>query len=271
MKQPVASEELVFVVDIGNTTVSAILFKGETILDTDKILVEDLREEIDFQEFFVPMFGLYEKLQCSVICSVVPQLETRIYRILARYASGSLISVSSEMRLPFTFHYDSPLSFGNDRLALCAWCAVRFANTAVIAIDIGTAITIDVLNAKHTYLGGLIMPGLTLMARALDTNTAQVTFMDDFELPKTLLGTSTETCVNNGIVLGCVAALNGIIEQLKTWLTYKKHETALVVLLTGGNAALLKPLLCHHVILDDYAVAQGARFLALTNVHKEQM
>ena len=64
-----------------------------------------------------------------------------------------------------------PETVGSDRLAQAsaAWSRTR---GPCVAVSMGTAITVDVVNARGEFVGGLIAPGLRLMARALHDHTA---------------------------------------------------------------------------------------------------
>ena len=45
---------------------------------------------------------------------------------------------------------------------------------ACVVVNAGTAVTVDALTAQGVFLGGLILPGLALMARSLAAGTADL-------------------------------------------------------------------------------------------------
>jgi len=69
--------------------------------------------------------------------------------------------------------YEHPERLGSDRWAalIAAWNHVR---GACLVVNCGTATTVDALSAQGEFLGGLILPGVTLMQHSLATNTAQL-------------------------------------------------------------------------------------------------
>jgi type III pantothenate kinase len=69
--------------------------------------------------------------------------------------------------------YQLPQQLGSDRWAalIGAWHQVR---GTCLVINCGTATTLDALSADGEFIGGLILPGLTLLRRSLNANTAQV-------------------------------------------------------------------------------------------------
>src|SRR5436190_9373864 len=64
-----------------------------------------------------------------------------------------------------------PETVGADRLAQASGAWARAKGPCAV-VSMGTAITIDVVNGRGEFIGGLIAPGLRLMARALHDHTA---------------------------------------------------------------------------------------------------
>jgi type III pantothenate kinase len=259
-------DSLLLVVEIGNTTASIAVFKAFECLEVQKIpsLVLCGQEGVDAQ--LEPIIMKYPALRDAVLCSVVPSLDPAICSFLRFHLNGEVVMVTSSMRLPFILHYDSPDSFGADRIALCALSRRLYPEEAVIALDIGTAITVDVLGSNQDYLGGLIMPGLDLMAKALHEHTARLPLVG-IERPATLIGRSTVDCIKNGIALGCVSSIEGLLVKIKTWLREERDEHNIKVLATGGNAPLIAGMLDSSPVLEELAVLKGTCYLFSLNAH----
>lgn len=119
--------------------------------------------------------------------------------------------------------YEQPGRLGVDRwLALIgAW--TRF-HRAVCVVDCGSAVTVDILNRQAQHLGGVIAPGLRLMAEALATGT-DLPAADDSSPPP--LGRDT----HSALAAGRLQAVAGLIERVRG---NAPVETRLV--LTGGDA-----------------------------------
>lgn len=132
--------------------------------------------------------------------------------------------------------YGEPARLGVDR-----WLAVVAAFTETggpaIVFDCGTAITVDAVRADGEHLGGLIMPGITLMRRALYGSTANIP--DEGEgINVGLLARDTRSAVSGGTLYAAVAFMQHVAAELRD------HLGALTpVLLTGGDAERLRPLL----------------------------
>jgi type III pantothenate kinase len=94
----------------------------------------------------------------------------------------------------------------------------------------GTAITIDAVAAKGEFLGGLIAPGLRLMATALHEHTALLPEVDPVRM-RSPLGRHTTDAIRAGISF----AAEGLIREA---LSHYKGR----VVGTGGDAPLFRDL-----------------------------
>jgi type III pantothenate kinase len=90
-----------------------------------------------------------------------------------------------------------PESVGADRLAQAS-AAWRRAAGACVVVGMGTAITVDVVDARGNFLGGLIAPGLRMMARALHRETALLPEVEPVRT-RSPLGRDTEEAIRAGI------------------------------------------------------------------------
>lgn len=128
--------------------------------------------------------------------------------------------------------YDNPAQLGADR-----WAALIGARTlhagACLVVCAGTATTVDVLDDEGNFQGGLILPGVALMVRALAGNTAQLPLAEG-----KFAGLPRNTA--DAIVSGCLHAQAGAIERIFEQVAAYAAATCLV---GGGAAAQLCDLL----------------------------
>jgi type III pantothenate kinase len=122
-----------------------------------------------------------------------------------------------------------PERVGADRLAQAS-AAWRRAGGACVVASLGTAITVDVVDARGAFLGGLIAPGLRLMARALHRETALLPEVEPARV-RSPLGRDTESAVRAGLS----TAVEGLLRQA---LRGRKGP----VFGTGGDAPLFRDL-----------------------------
>lgn len=128
--------------------------------------------------------------------------------------------------------YRNPQQLGVDRWMGLIAARQRTRGPALV-VSVGTAMTVDALAADGVFLGGVIVPGVSLMRQALLQGTAQIAEASGQwqEFPGT-----TADAVQSGIV----AALCGAIQFQHARLTARAGE-APRCLLTGGDAEVVLP------------------------------
>ena len=142
---------------------------------------------------------------------------------------------TSESRCGVRCAYADPARLGVDRwLAVIA--AFRETGGPAIVFDCGTAITVDAVSDKGEHLGGLIMPGIGLMRRALYGSTANIPDEGDGDVG--LLARDTRSAVSGGTLYAAVSFMQHISAELRTHLGNNAR-----LMLAGGDAERLRPLL----------------------------
>lgn len=177
---------------------------------------------------------LERQLDCFVASVVRAQHEAEIAALLAPW-SISPVWLSADVRFADVVNtYTNPQQLGVDRwMGLIA--ARQRSRTATLVVSVGTAMTVDALSAGGAFLGGLIVPGVGMMQRALQSGTAQVAEVSGVwqAFPR-----STADAVQSGIV----AALSGAIQRQYAHLAEVAGEPPRC-LVTGGDAECLLPYL----------------------------
>ena len=131
---------------------------------------------------------------------------------------------------------EPPEAVGFDRLfnVLAVRSLVEPGDCAIVA-DIGTAVTVDLLDGDGAFAGGSIFPGLRLMAKALHEHTAGLPLVEPAAQPSPAPGLSTETAIQSGTVWAVAGGIDALINQLAA-----ACPKSPCVYLTGGDAAPLK-------------------------------
>lgn len=155
--------------------------------------------------------------------------------------------------------YEDVGRLGIDRwlVVVAGWQQVK---GAVVVVDLGTAATIDFVDAGGQHLGGYILPGLRLGVTALLQGTNNV-IVDSEKLRGggVVPGRNTTDAVYHGAVY----AMKSLVESAFHWL--RKTDSAAKLLITGGDADLVATCLeCHYEKVDDL-VFTGMRLLADAN------
>ncbi|MEO7498971.1 MAG: type III pantothenate kinase [Betaproteobacteria bacterium] len=154
--------------------------------------------------------------------------------------------------------YERPAQLGADR-----WASLVAARKRAVAgepfpppcvvVNAGTAVTIDALDADGVFRGGLILPGIALMLRALADNTAALKVPPgEFEA----FPTNTPNALHTGAIQAVCGAIELTREQLRHDDVYAKCYLA------GGAAHLVAPHLSEPVEVVDNLVLEGVLELA---------
>ena len=132
----------------------------------------------------------------------------------------------------------------------------------MIVVDIGTATTIDVVDDEGAFAGGAIMPGPQLAIRSLATDTALLPRVAA-RVPERVIGRDTVEAIQSGVVLGQVAAIEGLLARMTDELGGDVPPT---VVLTGGGATDLGPIRGVDLVEPDLLLRGLGRFAALVGV-----
>ncbi|MCC5879895.1 MAG: type III pantothenate kinase [Idiomarina sp.] len=122
-------------------------------------------------------------------------------------------------------------------------------------VDVGTAVTFDLLHKDGRHLGGWIAPGLHSMQDALVAKSSRIRAR--YDAPREALGQSTE----DGLYLGCKAAVQGFIQQAYEHVRDTVSEPVLW-LFSGGGLDSLDIHGIHNVQIRPHLVLEGLAVVA---------
>jgi type III pantothenate kinase len=142
--------------------------------------------------------------------------------------------------LPLKVSLDEPQRVGIDRLlGAVAANRLRSAGRAAIVIDVGSAITVDLISSAGAFLGGAILPGIGMSARAMHefTDLLPLLAMDELAEPPPALGASTHAAMQSGLFWGAIGAMKELLARLADREGRQAGgKMSPVVYLTGGAA-----------------------------------
>lgn len=146
-----------------------------------------------------------------VVSSVKPAWTKLVGQIVKNNLGEKILIIGKDILLPMTLWVDEPDKVGTDRVVSAA-AAYAVVEDAVVVADFGTAITIDLVDKKGVFLGGVILPGFEISAQALKENTAQLPKVK-VTRPKTPFGKTTKQAINCGLYYSAVATLQEVIRR----------------------------------------------------------
>lgn len=163
-------------------------------------------------------------------------------------------------------HYQQPETLGTDRWAalVATW---HIQHAPCVVVNAGTAVTIDALlsstdkSSHGEFIGGMILPGLTLMQTSLGGATAQ---LPNNAEQSNISGSTFNTNTAEAMLNGALNAVCGAICHMLTGIA-ETYQVTPSVILSGGDAPQLLTFLSksvtNQVLIVDNLVLSGLYLL----------
>ncbi len=250
-------------IDVGNSHIYGGLFRDKEIC----LRFRYSSEMSTSDELGIFLKSVLRENQCNpeavkqiAICSVVPQLDYSLRAACHKYFSVDPFMLQAGAKTGLNIKYRNPLEVGADRIANAIAATHFFPGKNIIVIDFGTATTFCVISSERAYLGGAILPGISLSVTALATNTAK---LPSVEIIKTeqVIGRSTIESIQSGLFYGALGACRELTHRIKA---ERFMGSDVVVVATGGFASLFDHQQIFNQLMPDL-VLQGIRLASELN------
>lgn len=178
----------------------------------------------------------------------------RVRTQLEMWGAEVLWVVPTQKEGPLQNGYDHPARLGADR-----WVAMLGAlrhlrlqghqNCPCVVVMVGTAVTVEAIDAQGVYLGGFILPGHGMMLRALESGTAglRVPTGQVVDFP---------TNTSDALTSGGTFAIAGAVQRMRAHLREKTGQEPLC-LMTGGAGWKMMPFMDVDVKLVEGLIFDG--------------
>lgn len=226
-------------IDIGNTNIGIGLF-----LDGEEKSIESVSGGSE-EELKTTLQAAWEQIPVArrskdkkrdgviAVSSVKPEWTALIRRIAKDTLGEKILLIGDNIPVPITMWVDEPKAVGTDR-SVGAAAAYAVVGDAVVVIDFGTAMTIDLVDEKGVFQGGVICPGFDLEAKALKEGTSLLPQVK-VKKPKEPYGKNTNDAINSGLYYAAIGTLEEVVrryaEKIGKW-----PQTVL----TGSSAKIIK-------------------------------
>ncbi len=249
--------DILIAIDIGNTNITAGVFKNERLIAKTKIPAHRYSKYENGLEGLFKKAGLcFSEEHEVIISSVVPVVLARLVMHLNKIAKCRITILGRDRTVPIKNLYKVKSEVGQDRL-VNAYAAKIVYGTPAVVIDFGTAITFDLISKKGDYLGGLIMPGISISLSSLYEKTALLPRVELKDAPH-IIGKDTVNSIRGGILFGFGATCDGLVSKYR-----KVLGKSLKVIATGGNAGLIKKYSDSIQSLDEDLTLKGLYLISL--------
>lgn len=231
---------MLLAIDAGNTNIVFALFEGGEVRARWRIATDGRRTGDEYAVWITQLLtleGLERRAVDRVIIStVVPRALHNLEVLSTKYFGVEpLIAGRAPVEWGMDLDVDEPQNLGADR-AVNAIAAHALHEGDLIVVDFGTATTIDWVDYRGAYKGGIIAPGINLSLDALVSAAAKLPRIA-IEAPATqsVIGRNTVDQMNIGIFWGYVALIEGLIARMKVEIGRPAK-----VIATGGLAVLFE-------------------------------
>lgn len=260
---------MLLAIEAGNTNIKFALVNDDGTPRARWRIATDARRTGD--EYAVWLIGLIElegldrsAVTDVVISTVVPRALHNLQTLAEKYF-GVTATVAGKAPLEYgiPLDVDEPHAVGSDRA--CNAIAAHAAHDGdLIVISFGTATTIDHVDYRGAYKGGIIAPGLNLSLDALVAAAAKLPRIA-IEAPDTdnVIGRTTESQMLIGIYWGYVAMVEGLIARMKAQI-----GRPVKVVATGGLAALFQQHEALFDVVDPDLALKGLALLWRRSAHQ---
>ena len=152
------------------------------------------------------------QIEDIIISSVVPELENTYKKTSQMIAKKNPYFISPGLKIGINIKYDNPKDVGSDRIIRAVGARDMFKGELII-ISASSITTIDYINRKKEFVGGLIMPGINLFQESLFKESAKLPQVEIIKSEK-ILGKTTTSAMQNGIYFAYKSAIISIIDRI---------------------------------------------------------
>ncbi len=258
---PLGGTRLLLAIDVGNSNLTIGVFRDQGLLAHGRFATrrDATPDELGLQVLsFLQQRGFPTEIGSVAVSCVVPTLNQALVEMAHTYLGVEPMMVGPGTRTGMEIHYDPPRDVGADRIATAVGVRHRYGGPAVM-VSFGTATVFDAIDARGNYLGGAIAPGLQLSVDALFSRAARLPRVD-LVAPDRVLGRTTVSSMQAGIMYGAAAQAEGLIKRIRGEI----GEAARVVA-TGGLSPLVAPLVDGVDVIDPLVLLEGLRVLEEMN------
>ena len=239
--------------DLGNSRVKWAWLEGDRLIDPGVLQYRGVPRP----EVLANLPRLSVRADRSILVASVGDSDlTRavLETVAGASSSMAIVAVTEAAATGVRNGYADPRQLGVDRwLSLLAVFA-RYRSAACVA-GVGTAVTVDLLNADGAHQGGLIIPGLELMREALYGSTSGIPAAAQFAATAVGAGSGMARDTEAGIRAGCSRAIAALVDSCVNSFSETGGPRRLV--LTGGGAPAIAPHLRSQAEFRPLLVLEG--------------
>ena len=228
---------MLLVIDVGNTNIKLGVYNKDKLLESWRLSVKVARTAdelgITINSLFSTKGLAFKDIDGIILSSVQPSLNDTVEHACEYYMKIKPIMVGPGIKTGINIKYLNPQEVGADRIVNSV-AAYKLYGGPCIVVDFGTATTFNLISAKGEFVGGCIAPGIKTSLESLVENASKLTNVELVK-PKSVVGKTTVTNLQAGIVYGFAGLVKYLIEKLKADGMCQDAK----VVFTGGLSTLI--------------------------------
>jgi type III pantothenate kinase len=229
---------MLLAIDVGNSQTVCGIFNKDSLLCHWRLKTDREKTADELAARFLSLFTMqnipFRDITGVIIASVVPTQQQAWQEFSSRYTNCTPLLVTSQsLETGIKIVTDNPAEVGADRIVNAVAAFAQYGKSCIV-VDFGTAITFDCISSRGEYLGGAIMPGMSISLDALASRTAKLPRIDISTPPQKAIGANTVDAIKSGLLFGYGAMVDGLINKLSA-----EFSDTPQVIATGGMSELI--------------------------------
>jgi len=250
---------MILAVDVGNTNIVMGVFKDEELICHLRLETDSMKTTDEYAALILLLLDSNnvdrKGIKGVIISSVVPQIVYTINKFATKYLGVEPLVVGPGLKTGVSIKMENPKEVGADRIVNAAAAKFLYGFPCLV-VDFGTATTIDVIDERGDYVGGIISPGVKLSAQMLKSKTAKLPEVE-IEQPETVTGKNTIHSIKSGIFYGYLSMIDGLIKRIIDENNFDVDK--INVIATGGLGRIFTPASEYIEKHDPYLTLTGLR------------
>ena len=246
---------MIICVDLGNTTTAVGILDGTDMKAFWRVVTRERTsdEYVVLLKTLIAGAGGDLKPEIGGVCSVVPSETGHLAAAVCSVLGVEAKIIDGKCDCGIQVVTANPAEVGGDRIANAAGALYEYGAPTIV-VDAGTAMTFDYVSPEGQYVGGVIAPGILAGARDLWEKGRMLPAVE-IKRPHRVIGDTTITCMQSGIFFGALGGVEGIVKRM-----WAELGAECRVVLTGGQAALLKDDLAFDAVYDPHLTLKGITY-----------
>ncbi len=226
---------MLLVIDIGNTNTVLGIYDGDVLAHHWRLATSRSRTSDEYGVLIRQLFEMaphaIERIDGCIVACVVPPMQSTIVSMVERFFDLKPLVVGPGIKTGMPILYENPREVGADRIVNAVAAFERY-QTSCVVVDFGTATTFDAISEDGRYLGGSIVPGVTISAEALFQRASKLPRVE-IAAPDRVIGRNTVSSMQSGLLFGYVSMVDGMVDRIA-----EEMVAPLRVIATGGLSGL---------------------------------